>query len=90
MPGGGFKYGSLYTFFDAVYDKALQQAYANGLDEKTCNLMTKQHIRWEYNIHKIGYGTGISSIREHCEKANLNVDETIWAIIKRGWESIWE
>ena len=49
----------------------------------TDNLMSVEHIKWEVEIHLMGYG-----IFSACDKMDLNYDETYSSLIERAFEEI--
>ena len=81
----------LNHFDNAAYDEYIDQLYANmvataKLEEvPTEKLMSREHIAWEYNIHKFFYNTPIEAFKEPCKEAHLNVEETWGTLIQRGW-----
>ena len=72
-------------FYQALYDEAHQKLIEAGFDIEDSNLMTVDHIRWEFAIHKIGYDSKIPFLQGPCNPVDLNVDETFWTILDRFW-----
>ena len=69
-----FAYG---YYYDALYERYLAEAKALGVSEDA--LMTKEHIRWELQVHMIG------QILNHpsAKTADLNREETWGTILRR-------
>ena len=72
-------------FYQALYDEAHQKLIEAGFDIEDSNLMTVDHIRWEFAIHKIGYDSKIPFLQGPCNPVDLNVDETFWTMLDRFW-----
>lgn len=70
------------AFIDELYNSMLAFAAEKGIDES--NLMTKKHLRMEYNMHKIGYGIPIAPISNACEEIEFDKNDTILSMIGRG------
>ena len=71
---GIFEYG---FYYDALYENYLQKAELLGISKD--NLMTKDHIKWELQVHMVGQLLGHPS----ADPANLNREENWLTIIRR-------
>ena len=69
------------AYFDRLYENMCNKASA--LDIPAENLMTRDHIEWEYNIHQKGYDSNFAPIYDACKNVHLNVDETWWTLTGR-------
>lgn len=70
-----------YTlYYQQLYQLSIEKLNNAGND--TGNLMGVFHIRWEIEIHVIGFCLGIDS----CKEANLDVEETPWSMFWRLFE----
>ena len=68
-------------YYDSLYDKTIEKA--NQYSVPSGNLMSKWHIRWEFELHTVAYAMGI----ENAIVTDLNFEETPWSMFKRaiGW-----
>ena len=64
-------------YYECLYDRTVEMA--NEYNIPADNLMTIGHIRWEFQVHELGYWLGI----ENTFITDLNVEETLWTMIKR-------
>ena len=49
-------------------------------------LMSVSHIRWEFDIHRIGYH--IPFLKGNCQLLELEVDENFSSLAKRTWKEV--
>lgn len=70
-------------YYERLYERTLELAEFNGI--KTEYLMDIKHIRWEYQWHAFAHSFGFDS----AKTTDLDIDETRWTMIKKGWRAIW-
>ena len=74
-------------FIDLLYNKMLAVAWEaspNSIDH--FNLMSREHIQWEYEVHLWGYESGVTIFKIPCKDATLNYGETYWTMTQRAFE----
>lgn len=64
-------------YYQRLYDRTVEMARINNVPVE--NLMSVKHIGMEYIAHVIGNAFGIGN----CATAELNVEETLWTMVKR-------
>ncbi len=69
-------------YYERLYERALEMANERGIDPS--GLMDVPHIKWEYELHLLGYRSGNEAIKARCERIDLNVEETVWSMIEKG------
>jgi hypothetical protein len=69
-------------YYERLYERALALARERGIDPS--GLMDVAHIKWEYELHLLGYRSGNEAIKARCERIDLNVEETVWSMIEKG------
>lgn len=70
-------------YYQRLYERSVEAAEQNGIALTT--LMDVDHIKWEYELHLVGYRSGNKAIKDRCEKIDLNVEETVWSMIEKGF-----
>ena len=65
-------------YYQCLYNKSLEEAKEKNIPLD--NLMTVEHIKWEFEMHELGYYFGF----EACNQTDLNVDETLLSMIRRA------
>lgn len=64
-------------YYESLYERSVEIADEAGVPAD--NLMSSVHIAWEFEFHLAAYYVGI----ENARTTNLNVEETIFSMIKR-------
>ena len=68
-------------YYQALYDGTVKKA--NEYSIPVGNLMSVDHIRWEFSMHELAYYLGFDA----ATTTDLNIDETLFSMIRRafGW-----
>lgn len=70
-------------YYQRLYERTVEVAEQYGIAITT--LMDVDHIKWEYELHLVGYRSGNEAIKARCENIDLNVEETVWSMIEKGF-----
>lgn len=70
-------------YYQRLYERSVEVAEQNSIALTT--LMDVDHIKWEYELHLVGYRSGNEAIKARCEKIDLNIEETVWSMIEKGF-----
>ena len=65
-------------YFECLYNNSVEEAKKHNIPLN--NLMDTNHIAWEFNLHAIAYYLGFDA----AITTDLNIDETLWTMIKRA------
>ena len=68
-------------YYQRLYDRTVEKA--NELNMPIDNLMSVDHIAWEFRLHALAFTFGFSA----AKKTDLNIEETPWKMFRRafGW-----
>ena len=67
-------------YFQCLYDIMLEKARSLGIPVE--NLMSKEHITWEFMLHVLAFYLGFES----AKKTDLNIEETPFDMFGRAFK----
>ena len=87
-PNQQFDAATADVYYNRLYDRTVELAEKENIDRS--DLMSVNHIRWEYEWHKSMCNPAFGPIYEHAKVATLNPEETRWSMIWRGVKAFFE